>query len=74
MLAHCAPFRVATENAELLMPEGRVGTFPDGGASYFLPRMDCNIGRYIALTGIPLKAEDLLCVVSNKYENSILTT
>lgn len=60
MLAHCMPFRIATENTKFAMQEINIGTFADGGASYFLSRMDNYIGRYIALTGAILKAEDSL--------------
>ncbi|TFY76588.1 hypothetical protein EWM64_g7424 [Hericium alpestre] len=46
-----APFRVATEQTLFSMPETGIGYFPDVGASYFLSRLDGEIGTYLALTG-----------------------
>jgi 3-hydroxyisobutyryl-CoA hydrolase len=51
-----APFRIATENTVLAMPEAKIGYFPDVGASYFLSKMDGEIGTYLALTSESLKA------------------
>lgn len=51
-----APFRIATENTILAMPETKIGYFPDVGASYFLSKMDGEIGTYLALTGETLNA------------------
>ncbi|KAF7190206.1 3-hydroxyisobutyryl-CoA hydrolase, mitochondrial [Pseudocercospora fuligena] len=50
-----APFRIATENTVFAMPETTIGFFPDVGASFFLPRMDGQLGRYLALTSEQLK-------------------
>ncbi|KAI0005884.1 3-hydroxyisobutyryl-coenzyme A hydrolase [Russula compacta] len=50
-----APFRVATENCLVAMPETKIGLFPDVGASYYLSRLDGQIGTYLALTGTSLK-------------------
>ncbi|CUS09733.1 unnamed protein product [Tuber aestivum] len=50
-----APFRIATENTLLAMPETKIGFFPDVGGSFFLPRLDGEIGTYLALTGKGLK-------------------
>jgi 3-hydroxyisobutyryl-CoA hydrolase len=36
------------------MPETKIGFFPDVGASYYLTRLDGQIGTYLALTGTPL--------------------
>ncbi|KAH9981446.1 ClpP/crotonase-like domain-containing protein [Lactifluus volemus] len=49
-----APFRVATERCAVSMPETKIGFFPDVGASYYLSRLDGQIGTYLALTGTPL--------------------
>jgi len=51
-----APFRIATENTVLAMPETKIGFFPDVGASYFLSKVDGEIGTYLALTSETLKA------------------
>jgi 3-hydroxyisobutyryl-CoA hydrolase len=49
-LAAQAPFRIATEKTRFGMPETKIGYFPDVGASFFLSRMDGEIGTYLALT------------------------
>ncbi|CAG8724109.1 18757_t:CDS:2, partial [Racocetra fulgida] len=54
-----APFRVATENTVFAMPETKIGFFPDVGGSFFLPRMDGEVGTYLALTGASLKGLDV---------------
>ncbi|KAL1923073.1 mitochondrial 37S ribosomal protein mS47 [Calcarisporiella thermophila] len=54
-----APFRIATENTVFAMPETKIGFFPDVGGSFFLPRMDGELGTYLALTGARLKGEDV---------------
>ena len=46
-----AAFRIATERTNFAFPETRIGFFPDVGASFFLPRLDGSLGRYLALTG-----------------------
>lgn len=51
-------FRVATENTTFAMPETAIGFFPDVGGSFFLPRLDGVLGRYLALTGARLKGQD----------------
>ncbi|KAG0125874.1 ClpP/crotonase-like domain-containing protein [Tuber indicum] len=50
-----APFRIATENTLFAMPETKIGFFPDVGGSFFLPRLDGEIGTYLALTSEGLK-------------------
>ena len=40
------------------MPETLIGFFPDVGATYFLPRLDGQLGIYLGLTGHQLKAYD----------------
>ncbi|KAL3460354.1 ClpP/crotonase-like domain-containing protein [Aspergillus heterothallicus] len=45
-----APFRIATERTVFAMPETNIGFFPDVGGSFFLPRLDGQIGTYLALT------------------------
>ena len=49
-LSVSAPFRLATERTVFAMPETTIGFFPDVGASFFLPRLDGEIGTYLALT------------------------
>lgn len=45
-----APFRIATERTVFAMPETTIGFFPDVGGSFFLPRLDGQIGTHLALT------------------------
>jgi 3-hydroxyisobutyryl-CoA hydrolase len=50
-----APFRVATEKTVFAMPETKIGYAPDVGASFFLSRLDGELGTYLALTGNTLE-------------------
>jgi len=59
-LATHAPFRIATEKTLFGMPETKIGYFPDVGASFFLPRMDGEIGTYLALTADTLVGRAVL--------------
>ncbi|KAJ7137776.1 3-hydroxyisobutyryl-CoA hydrolase [Mycena epipterygia] len=54
-LAAGAPFRVATENTIFSMPETNIGYCPDVGASYFMSRLDGELGTYLALTSATLQ-------------------
>ncbi|KAL9051223.1 MAG: hypothetical protein Q9162_006150 [Coniocarpon cinnabarinum] len=45
-----APFRIATERTTFAMPETTIGFFPEVGGSFFLPRLDGQLGKYLALT------------------------
>mmetsp|Transcript_45587 Transcript_45587/g.177360 ORF Transcript_45587/g.177360 Transcript_45587/m.177360 type:complete len:409 (-) Transcript_45587:913-2139(-) len=47
-------YRVASESTVFAMPECNIGLVPDIGASYFLPRLPRQLGRYLALTGARL--------------------
>ncbi|KAL8291820.1 hypothetical protein RQP46_002078 [Phenoliferia psychrophenolica] len=50
-----APFRIATESTALAMPETKIGLFPDVGASFFLSRLDGQLGLYLGLTGARIR-------------------
>ncbi|OMJ30194.1 3-hydroxyisobutyryl-CoA hydrolase, mitochondrial [Smittium culicis] len=54
-----APFRVATESTLFAMPETLIGFFPDVGASFYLPRLDGELGTFLGLTGYRLKGKDV---------------
>ena len=54
-----APIRIATENSVFAMPETTIGFFPDVGASFFLPRMDGQLGMYLALTSEQIKGPNV---------------
>ena len=55
-----APFRIATEKTIFAMPETLIGFFPDVGATYFLPRLDGELGIYLGLTGHQLRGYDVV--------------
>jgi 3-hydroxyisobutyryl-CoA hydrolase len=59
-LAAPAPFRVATEKTIFSMPETKIGYFPDVGASYFMSRLDGELGTYLALTSDQLVGRAVL--------------
>jgi 3-hydroxyisobutyryl-CoA hydrolase len=58
-LAISAPFRVATEKSVFAMPEAKIGYCPDVGASFFLSRIDGEIGTYLALTSESLTGREV---------------
>lgn len=66
-LAMNAPFRIATENTVFAMPETKIGYCPDVGASYFLSRVDGEIGTYMGLTSEILKGRAVLWVICSEY-------
>lgn len=47
-------YRIVTERTSFSMPENAIGYFNDGGSTYFLSRLDDNVGLYIGLSGVPL--------------------
>ena len=53
-------FRVATENTMFAMPEGSIGLFPDVGASWYLPRLPGQTGKFLALTAARLDGAECL--------------
>jgi 3-hydroxyisobutyryl-CoA hydrolase len=55
-----APFRIATEKTVFAMPETTIGFFPEVGATFFLPRLDGELGTYLALTSDQLRGVDVL--------------
>ncbi|KAI8844792.1 ClpP/crotonase-like domain-containing protein [Chytridium lagenaria] len=55
-----APFRIVTENTVFAMPETAIGLFPDVGGSFFLPRLDGELGTYLGLTGYRLTGEEVM--------------
>ncbi|KAJ2901682.1 putative 3-hydroxyisobutyryl- hydrolase protein [Zalerion maritima] len=50
-----APFRIATERTVFAMPETNIGFFPDVGGTFFLPKMNGELGTYLALTSDRIK-------------------
>lgn len=59
----CMKYRVCFDTTVWAMPETAIGLYPDVGAAYFLNRLPADlpgVGFYIGLTGIHLKAADLM--------------
>ncbi|OBZ87067.1 3-hydroxyisobutyryl-CoA hydrolase, mitochondrial [Choanephora cucurbitarum] len=52
------PFRIATEKTIFAVPEVSIGAFLNSGSSFFLSRLDGQIGTYLALTGSRLEGID----------------
>ncbi|PKX97574.1 mitochondrial 37S ribosomal protein mS47 [Aspergillus novofumigatus IBT 16806] len=70
-----APFRIATERTVFAMPETTIGFFPDVGGSFFLPRLDGEIGTYLALTSERLNGVQALYagVATHYFHSSVLS-
>lgn len=52
-------YRVGTERTLFAMPETGIGLFPDVGGGWFLPRLEGELGTWLALTGARLKGADV---------------
>ncbi|CAO3682635.1 unnamed protein product [Rhizopus stolonifer] len=52
------PFRIATEKTIFALPETSLGAFLNSGSSFYLSRMDGEVGTYLALTGSRLEGID----------------
>ncbi|KAI9280500.1 ClpP/crotonase-like domain-containing protein [Sporodiniella umbellata] len=52
------PFRIATEKTIFALPETSLGAFLNSGSSFYLSRMDGEVGTYLALTGNRLEGID----------------
>lgn len=53
-------FRIATDKTIFAMPETGIGFFTDVGSVYHLSRCPGKIGRYLALTGLPVSGVDMV--------------
>lgn len=62
-------YRIATEKTVIAMPETKIGLFPDVGGSYFLPRLQVNLGLYLGLTGKKI----FLIIITNKKQVVVST-
>jgi enoyl-CoA hydratase/carnithine racemase len=70
-LAQGVDLRVVTERTRLAMPEVAIGYFPDVGGSYFLPRVQGELGVYLGVTGVQIQAADALyCGLADWYLQS----
>ncbi|TFL07281.1 3-hydroxyisobutyryl-CoA hydrolase [Pterulicium gracile] len=54
-----AQFRIATETTVYAMPETKIGYYPDVGASYYLSRLDGELGTFIGLTGDSIRGRSV---------------
>ena len=52
--------RIATDRTIFAMPETGIGLFPDVGGGWFLPRLEGELGIWLALTGARLKGSDVV--------------
>ncbi len=59
-LVQGADLRVVTERSRLAMPEVAIGYFPDVGGSYFLSRIPGELGIYLGVSGVQIRAADAL--------------
>ncbi|RON52394.1 crotonase [Pseudomonas frederiksbergensis] len=70
-LVQGADMRVVTERSRLAMPEVAIGYFPDVGGSYFLPRIPGELGIYLGVSGVQIRAADALyCGLADWYLDS----
>ncbi|MDR9753611.1 enoyl-CoA hydratase/isomerase family protein [Pseudomonas sp. SZMC_28357] len=70
-LVQGADLRVVTERSRLAMPEVAIGYFPDVGGSYFLPRIPGELGIYLGVSGVQIRAADALyCGLADWYIES----
>lgn len=69
-----APFRIATERTTFAMPETTIGFFPDVGGSFFLPRLDGEVGTYLALTSERLQGVQTMYagIATHYLDSSVL--
>ncbi|NBA97604.1 enoyl-CoA hydratase/isomerase family protein [Pseudomonas sp. R5(2019)] len=59
-LVQGAALRVVTERTRMGMPEVGIGFFPDVGGSFFLPRLPGQLGTYLGVSGMQIRAADAL--------------
>ena len=59
-IAQGSPIRIVGERTRIAMPEVAIGFFPDVGGSFFLSRIPGELGLYLALTGVQIRAADAL--------------
>ena len=70
-LVQGADLRVVTEKSRLAMPEVAIGYFPDVGGSYFLSRIPGELGIYLGVSGVQIRAADALyCGLADWYVDS----
>jgi enoyl-CoA hydratase/carnithine racemase len=53
-----AALRIVGPRTRMAMPETAIGLFPDVGGSYFLSRLEGELGTYLGLSGATIEAAD----------------
>ena len=59
VIAGLSHFGISSQFATTCFPETKFGFIPNGGASFILSRLPCELGLYLALTGHKLRGTDL---------------
>ncbi|MCP5322988.1 MAG: enoyl-CoA hydratase/isomerase family protein [Candidatus Paracaedibacteraceae bacterium] len=59
-LSRYTDYRIVSDTALVGMPEIKIAFFPDVGAGYFLNLLASPLARFLALTGVVLKGNDLV--------------
>jgi len=64
-------FRIVLDSSIWSMPNILYGSFPDCGTTYYLPRLDGEIGMYLALTGKRVQSYDILRIGLGTHCSSV---
>ncbi|CRK88952.1 CLUMA_CG002549, isoform A [Clunio marinus] len=59
MFVTSSRYRVATEKTAYAMPEAQVGFVNDSCSSFFLSKLENNVGIYMGMTGVQMKGYDV---------------
>lgn len=59
MFTMSSKYRIATEKTIYSAPEAKMGAFNSNGASFFLSRLDKNVGIYMGMTGTRMMGFDV---------------
>jgi len=66
-LATAAKYMILSENAQMAMPETKIGFFPDVGTSRLLNDLPNQVGRYLGLLGVAMNTSDIIDLKITKY-------
>ena len=61
-LAQGSTLRIVGDRTRIAMPEVGLGLFPDVGATWFLNQLQGEMGLYLGLSGVRLRANDLVAL------------
>ena len=62
---------VVFDSTQLAMPEARIGFFVDVGVTYHLSRLSHHLGRWMAVTGLTVDADDCLALGLSSHKVSM---